>query len=122
VEKAIAEYHAKHGGPSTFQVHVWTMEEAKASCLGYLRERREPAAVPARPHATSPVPARRVAVDGEQVRLLRHAFRHLRQGLAEVASGRSHAFTREEVDVVNRAVALLQEMKAETECGRHGPA
>jgi hypothetical protein len=112
VEKAIAEYDAKHGGPSTFEVHVWTMAEAKARCLGYLRERREPAPVPARGHPTSPVPARRVTVDGDQVRLLRQAFRHLRQGLAAASAGRSHAFTREEVDEVNRAIALLQDMKA----------
>ncbi len=114
VEKAIAEYHAKNGVRSTFHAQVWTMEEAKARCLGLLRERREPAPVPARPQPTSPVPVRRVAVDGEQVRLLRHAFRHFRQGLAEVASGRPHTFTREEVDEVNRAVALLQEMRMAT--------
>src|SRR6266496_4246532 len=105
VEKAIAEYQAKHAGPSTFEVRVWTMEEAKARCLGYLRERREPAPVPARPQPASPAPARRIAVDAEQVRLLRHAFHHLRYGLAEVSAGRSHAFTREEVDEVNRAIA-----------------
>ncbi len=56
VEKAIAEYHAKHGGPSTFEVRVWTMAEAKDQCLRYLRERREPAPVPARPQTTSPCP------------------------------------------------------------------
>jgi hypothetical protein len=102
VEKAIAEYHAKHESPSTFQVHVWTMTEAKARCLGYLRERREPAPVPVRPQLPSAVPARRVAIDAEQVRLLRHAFRHVRHGLAEASAGRSYAYTREEVDELNR--------------------
>jgi len=29
VEKAIAEYHAKHGGPSTFEVRVWNMWNSK---------------------------------------------------------------------------------------------